>query len=141
VNILARTFNLEVVTPDKYFYSGEVEMVVVRTLDGDKAFMANHMWTVAPIATGKLKIRTEDGMRTAACSGGFIHIKEDKTTIVTDSAEWPEDIDIKRAEEAKKRAEAKLAAIDANTDIERAKVAVYKALNRIHISEEHINIK
>ncbi len=138
---MAKSFNLEIVTPDKYFFSGEAEMVVVRTTNGDEAFLADHMWTVAPISTGKLKIKVKDEMKVAACSGGFIYVKEDKTTIVTDAAEWPEEIDKRRAEEAKKRAEDKLNLEEADMDIDRARIAMYKALNRLNVHEEHINNK
>lgn len=136
---MAQTFHLEIVTPDKAFYEGEVEMVVARTLQGDVAYMADHMWTVSPLATGVLKIKENDTMKEASCTGGFIHVKEGKTTIVTDAAEWPEEIDLERALEAKERAESKIDSDDPSVDVDRAKAAMMRALNRINVKEEYMD--
>lgn len=134
---MAKTFQLEVITPEKLFYEGEVEMTIVRTLQGDEGFLANHSWTVSLLATGKLKIR-ENGaerFRSASVSGGFIDVK-DKVVIYADSAEWPEDIDLERAKRAKERAESRLGKIsEEDVDIVRAKIALTKVLNRIHVKE------
>ena len=117
-------------------------MVVVRTVQGDVAYMADHMWTVAPLSTGLLKIKDNKGIKKATCSGGFIHVKEGKATIVSNSTEWPEEIDLDRAVEAKERAEKKLdAPDDSNIDVERAKIAMFRALNRIRVKEEFMNNK
>ncbi len=133
---MAQTFHLEVVTPERSFYKGEVEMVVARTIQGDAAYMADHMWTVAPLSPGLLKIKEKSGIKKAACSGGFIHVKEGKATIVSDSAEWPEEIDLNRAVDAKERAEKRLDSSDPNIDSERARVAILRALSRIKAKEE-----
>ncbi len=138
---MAQTFHLEIVTPERSFYNGEAEMVVVRTVQGDVAFMADHMWTVTPLATGLLKIKDKKGIKKATCSGGFIHVKEGKAIIVTNSAEWPEEIDLDRAIEAKERAEKNLKSSDSNINVERAKVAMFRALNRIRVKEELMNNK
>ncbi len=134
---MAQKFQLEIVTPDRHFFSGEVEMVVVRTTEGDEAYMADHMWTVVPLKTGVLKIKENDKIKKAFCSGGFIHVKEGLTTIVADSAEWPEEIDVERAKAAKERAEKHLEGENANTDADRAKAAMLRALTRIKVQEEH----
>lgn len=136
---MARTFHLDVVTPGKSFYHGEVEMVVTRTINGDSAFMADHMWTVVPLSSGVLKIKEKGQIKKATCSGGYIHVKEGKTTIVADSAEWPDEIDINRAKEAKQRAEERLASENQEVDLERARAAMLRALNRINVYEEHFS--
>ncbi len=135
---MAQTFNLEIVTPERSFYKGEVEMVVARTIQGDAAFMADHMWTVTPLSPGLLKIREKNEIKKAACSGGFIHVKEGKATIVSDAAEWPEEIDLDRAVEAKERAEKRLDSSDQDIDTDRAKAAILRALSRIKVKEEYM---
>lgn len=136
---MARTFNLEVVTPERNFYQGEVELVVARTLQGDEAYMADHMWTVAPLTPGVLKIKEKDKVKKATCTGGFIHVKEKKITIVADAVEWPEEINLDRAVEAKERAEERLQSNDNEIDFDRARASMMRALVRINLKQELTN--
>ena len=110
-------------------------MVIVRTLNGDEGFMANHAWACKLLSTGELWIQ-EKGSREykiAAISGGYIDVQ--KTIVIfTDSAEWPEEIDEGRALKAKERAETSLqATLHDDLEIRLAKVAIEKALTRIHV--------
>ena len=96
---MANSVKLEVITPSKLFYSGEVELVIVTTLTGDEGFMANHSWATKLLDVGELWIqekgKTYDEFKVAAVSGGFIDVKE-SIVIFTDAAEWSEDIDMER---------------------------------------------
>ncbi|OPJ55258.1 ATP synthase F1 subunit epsilon [Alkalithermobacter paradoxus] len=87
---MASLFNLEVVTPESKFFEGEVEMVVVRTTEGDVGIMKNHINYVAPLAKGLLKIKKDGSFKHASIEGGFISVDKEKTTIVTDAANWNE---------------------------------------------------
>ena len=85
-----KSFLLEVITPRELFFSGEVEMVIVRTLDGEEGFMKNHQWCVALLADeGKLQIRLpgESEKKTAWMKGGHIDVK-DKTVVYAEEAGW-----------------------------------------------------
>lgn len=125
-------FKLEVVTPNRRFLDEEIEMLVVRTVDGDVAVLADHIPLVTPLATGILKLNYPDGThKMATVCGGYMEVTKEKTTIVTDSAEWPHEIDKQRAEEAKKRAEERLKKQTEGTDIARAELALKRALNRL----------
>ncbi|MDR1271535.1 MAG: ATP synthase F1 subunit epsilon [Clostridiales Family XIII bacterium] len=101
---------LEVVTPEKKAFSGDVEIVIVRTRQGYEGFMAKHSWACKLLGTGELVIKEAgaSGYRLAAASGGFIDVK-DSITIFAESIEWETDIDKERAEEAGKLAEKWLA--------------------------------
>ncbi|MCT4619028.1 MAG: F0F1 ATP synthase subunit epsilon [Marinisporobacter sp.] len=132
---MASTFELEIVTPDRKFYEGSVERIVVRSTQGDMGILKDHMFTVSPLEIGVVKIKENGKYKEAACAGGFIQIKEEKTTIITDSAEWPEEIDVKRAEESKNRAEERLNKPEANIDALRAKAALKRALTRIRVAK------
>jgi F-type H+-transporting ATPase subunit epsilon len=132
---MASTFELEIVTPDRKFYEGSVERIVIRTVGGDIGILKDHMLTVSPLEIGAIKIKENGQYKEAACAGGFIQIKEEKTTIITDSAEWPEEIDVKRAEESKNRAEERLHKPEANVDALRAKAALKRALTRIRVAK------
>ena len=133
---MASTFRLQIVTPSRMFYDDEVEMTIVRTIEGDVGIMRNHMLMVAPLKIGKIRIKKDGQFKEAAISEGFVQIESDYTRIITDSAEWPEEIDVKRAEEAKERAERRLAASKSDIDKVRAEIALKKALNRLDVADE-----
>lgn len=129
------SFMLEIVTPDRSFFSGEVEMVIVRGIEGDLAILDNRSPLITPLSIGKVRVFEDDKKteRVAAVVNGYISINEEKTTIITDSAEWPEEIDIDRAKEAKKRAEERLKKRSEGTDVLRAELALKRAINRLNI--------
>lgn len=133
---MASTFQLEIVTPDRKFFEGEAEMVIVKTVEGDLGIMKNHMALVSPLAIGSVKIKNEGKYKEAACAGGFIQVRGEKAIIITDSAEWPEEIDIERAKAAAERAEDRLRKTGSDIDVARAKVALKRALNRMKITEK-----
>ena len=132
---MANSIRLEIITPERLFYDGDVELVIVRTLNGDEGFMANHAWACKLLSTGELWIQEKGSKeyKIAAISGGYIDVQ--KTIVIfTDSAEWPEEIDETRALKAKERAETSLqASIHDDLEIRLAKVAIEKALTRIHV--------
>ncbi len=125
-----KKFLLEIVTPEKTFFVGEIEMLVVRTTDGDMGVLKNHEPTVAPLAIGVLKIKNGDETKYAAISEGFIYIRDEKTLIVTNTAEWSHEIDVERARRKIKEVESE------NIEdkcIKQSKIR--KANNRIKVAE------
>jgi F-type H+-transporting ATPase subunit epsilon len=130
---------LDIITPEKLFYRGEIELVIARTLTGDEGFMANHTWACKLLNTGELWIQEsgQKDFRIAAISGGFIDIK-DKFTIFTDYAEWPEEIDVERAKKAGARAEEWLrdhTRTDSDDqEIMKARIKLSKAHTRIGVA-------
>ena len=82
---MANVFALEIVTPDKTFYNGNAEMIVVRTTEGDRGILKNHR---PLLATGTLRIKLDGKFKDAKVSGGFMNVDKEKTVIVTESAEW-----------------------------------------------------
>ena len=101
---MANGFSLEIVTPEKHFYTGDVEIVIVRTLSGEEGFMAGHTWACKLLDTGCLWFRETGSkdFKAAAISNGFIDVRRD-VLVFTDSAEWPDEIDVDRANDAQKR--------------------------------------
>lgn len=132
---MASKFHLEIVTPDRVFYDNDVEMVIAKTTEGDIGILAGHIPLVAPLKISKLRIKQDGTEKEAAIAGGFIKVAKNGTTIIVDAAEWPEEIDEKRAEEAKERAEKRLTSKGANIDTLRAEIALRKAINRLEISK------
>ena len=95
---MAKTIKLEVITPSKMFYKGDVELVVVKTLMGEEGFMAGHTWACKLLGAGPMWIREpgSEEMKLAFLGGGYIDVK-DFIMIYTDAAEWHDQIDLERA--------------------------------------------
>ena len=132
---MAKTFKLEVITPERLFYEGESEMVIVRTTLGYEGFLANHAPACKLLGTGIMRIK-EDGakdFRHASLTGGFIDVKDNVVTIYADAAEWPEEIDIDRQERKLEEAKSILETSTDEQDLRLARLSIEKALNRVKL--------
>lgn len=127
-------FNLTIVTPERSFYSDDVDMVVVNAAEGEMAVLKNRAPIITPLKTGKIKIFKNNEERVAAVVDGYINVGKYSTIVVTNAAEWPEEIDVDRALDAKKRAEDKIER-DKGRDVIQAQLALRRALNRIEVSK------
>lgn len=134
---MATKLHLEIVSPDRVFLNEEVDSAVVRTSAGDVGLMADHIPMVAPVAVGRIKIIQDGKTREAACADGMLRIRGDRALVITEAAEWIEDIDVERARNARARAEQRLKARNDQVDLDRAKAALTKALNRIKQAEQY----
>ena len=126
---------LKVVTPDKLFFEGEIDMLVARTIEGDVGILLNHSPLVTILDIGRLVIKDGDERKVAACAGGYIDVRNNNITVVSDACEWEDEIDINRAERAKERASKKLE--DKDTDTFKAELALKKAINRINVGNKN----
>lgn len=126
-------FNLTIVTPERCFFTDEVEMVVVNAAEGAMAVLKNRAPIITPLKTGKIRIFNNGEERVAAVVDGYINVGPYSTIVVTSAAEWPEEIDVERALEAKRRAEETLR--DKGKDIIQAQLALRRALNRIEVAK------
>jgi len=132
---VAKTFKFEVVTPEKVFYSDEVNMIVFNRSDGEMGVMADHMPMVVAMDIGTLKITKGEESLVAAVSEGFVEITENGVTAIVDSAEWPNEIDVDRANNSMKVAEEKLLEYRNNKKMEiLLKASIQRAKNRIKIA-------
>ncbi|MDO4799869.1 MAG: ATP synthase F1 subunit epsilon [Bacillota bacterium] len=134
---MARKFRLQVISPDRTFFEGETDMVILRAVDGYLSIMYDHQPTVALLAVGSMRIRNEDGSFSwAACTDGILTVKDTAVTVLVNAAEWVDEIDLPRAIEARKRAEARLNAPTSDSiDSVRARAALERAINRIKLGE------
>lgn len=104
------SMQVELVSPERILFSGEADMVVCRTSDGDIAFMTNHAPLIGALGIGVVAIHvTGGGTEKAAVHGGFVEVSHNKVTILSDVAELASQIDVNRAEVARLHAEAALA--------------------------------
>ncbi|HLR34043.1 MAG TPA: F0F1 ATP synthase subunit epsilon [Tissierellales bacterium] len=129
------TFPLEIVTPDRLFLDDEVERVIVRGAEGDLAILKNRAPLVTPLKIGKIRVFKDGEEKVATCVGGYAKVTKEKTTIITDACEWAEEIDVERAEEAKKRAEKRLEKKPEGLDVVRAEAALKRAINRLDVAK------
>jgi len=97
---------VELVSPERILYSGEADMVVARTSEGDIAFLTGHAPFIGALGIGAVSIRATDGTEErAAVHGGFVEVSGDRVTILSDVAELASDIDAARARRALEEAE------------------------------------
>lgn len=131
-----KTFLLQMITPDKTFFDGEVVQLTARTTEGDVGILADHIRYAAILKTGALTIKLENGeTRTAAVAGGALKVSDDKTTIITTAAEWAEEIDADWAERSRLDALAKMEEYKNEPDRhQRANLKLQRALNRLRVS-------
>lgn len=131
-----KTFRLEVISPERIFYTGDAEMVELTTTEGDIGIYADHIPLTTIVAPGVMTITEPGGvLKEAAVLEGFMEITPDKVTILAQSCEWPEEIDINRAAEAKARAEPPLKKLRIeNINMARADLALRKSLIRLQLA-------
>ena len=130
---MADLFKLHVITPERRFYDGEASMVELTTTEGDIGVYRNHIPLTAIVAPGVLKIHEEGEVKEAALMSGFIEILPERITIMAEVAEWPDEIDANRAEEARIRAERRRKEESGEIDTMRAELALRRALVRLSL--------
>lgn len=128
------TMRVKVIAPDRVFYEGDVTFMEFNTIEGIIGIYPRHIPTTVVIAPGVLKISESQGDKTAALHSGFAEILGDSVTILAESVEWPDEIDIRRAEEAKIRAERRLS--DSSQDVHRAELALKRAMLRLEMTKK-----
>lgn len=132
-----KKFQLEVISPERVFYSGDVEMLELTTTEGEIGIYADHIPLTTIIAPGIMTItEANDQLKEAAVLEGFMEITQEKVTILAQSCEWPDEIDVNRAMEAKTRAERRLKSTDENINMSRAELALRKSLIRLELAKK-----
>lgn len=129
-------FKLRIVTPDRDFYEGEVSMVEVNTTEGEIGVLKGHIPLTVVVAPGIINITEENETKKAALHSGFAEILQDSVVIMAEIIEWPNEIDLERAENARNRAEERLRTKTPETDILRAETALQRAMARICVIDE-----
>ncbi|GEO66013.1 F0F1 ATP synthase subunit epsilon [Levilactobacillus spicheri] len=130
--------SVSIVTPDGRVYEHESSFLVVTTKLGQLGILPNHVPIITSLEVDEVRVKHGDSEDKIAVNGGFLEFSNNTATIVADSAERQDDIDVARAESARQRAEASIqkaqAAHDADT-LARAQVALRRAVNRINVAK------
>ena len=128
-------FKLQIITPEKTVFDGETEQIIVRTTVGDVGILNGHEPYCAAISIGQMRIMIDGTFRRAATSGGIIKVSKEKTTVLVQTCEWSDEIDVERAEAAKSTAEARVKAAKDDKELLLAEAKLKRALNRIDTSQ------
>lgn len=132
----SKIFKVEIITPDRIFYTGEGDMIEFTTASGEIGVYKKHIPLTTVLSPGIVKIHKEGEEDViAAVHSGFAEILPEKVTLLAEIAEWPDEIDKARAEAARERAEERLANKTEAIDVKRAEFALRKALVRIDIAK------
>lgn len=129
-------FHLNIVTPDRQFFSDDISMLIVRTVCGDLAVLKNRTPIITPLKIGKIHIFKDDVERVAAIVDGYISVENNYATVATKDAQWADEIDLDKAIAAKERAEEALKR-DEGVDVVQAESALKRAMNLIEVSKHH----
>ena len=134
---MSKTFHLEIIASDRVFFEGETEHLVITAIDGLIGIMAGHEPLVTALPTGELKYMVNGKWQYAAISEGFIEVMPDHAIILADTCELAEEIDVKRAEEARARAEERLRQKQSIKEYYQTQAALNRAMNRLKLSQKH----
>lgn len=124
-------FTLKIITPDRVFYEDQVSMVEFNTVEGEVGIYKQHIPMTMIIAPGILTITQDSDIKEAALHAGFAEVLADQVTILAEIIEWPAEIDLERAKEAKERAEERIREHALGTDMKRAELSLKRAVARI----------
>jgi F-type H+-transporting ATPase subunit epsilon len=131
---LPTSLTLEIVTPDRALVAEQVDEVEVPGSDGYFGVLPGHAPLLASLQVGELWYRKGQEKFYLAIAFGFVEVLPDKVTVLAQIAERAEDIDLRRAEKAKARAEERMAGRNPDIDFERARVAMMKSLIRLQVA-------
>ena len=137
--MLPESIQLIVVTPERQLLRESVVEVTVPGLDGQLGILPGHAPLMTELGVGELSCRTSTSSQPVvlAVISGFAEVLPDRVTVLAETAERAEEIDLARAEEAKARAEKRLAAGDSNIDWDRANIALQRSVIRIQIARKY----
>lgn len=129
-----KTFNLEILTPEKAIFKGKVTSLIVPAFEGYLGVMADHAPFVCTLSIGEVTIHQEQGNTFLALSGGLMEVTPDKTIILADSIEPPESINSQRAQDARIRSQEQMKTSQSDDDYDLAYATFRRAENRLRIS-------
>lgn len=131
----SKYFKVKVISPDRIFFEGEADLLELKTSEGDIGILAGHIPLTAVIAPGILRITKDGEVKEASLLEGFVEILQDRVTVLAEACEWSDEIDVNRANEAKIRAERRLAGGEGDINYARAEMALRRALIRIELGD------
>ena len=132
---MPKLFNLKILTPERQFFDGEVEAVTASAPDGKVTVLADHTPFIMPVNVGTIHIKRNGVWEDAFNSEGFMEVRFEGVLIFVQACEYPDEIDTRRAEEARRRAEENLRQIQSMSEYKRSRIALARAMARLRIKK------
>ena len=129
------TMHIEVVTAERELYNGEADELIAPGTEGMLGILPRHAALLTTLKAGELRIKLGGAEEPLFVSGGFLEVSNNQATVLADTAEHAEEIDQARAEEARRRAQDRLAQTTSNTERAELQAAMERAMERLKISE------
>ncbi len=127
---------LDIVTAERMVYSDNVDMVIAPGFEGQLGILPHHTPLMTTLLPGELRVKKGDEEVSLAISGGFLEVRPDRVVVLADAAERAEEIDVERAEEARKRARERLSQeLEPGIDGARVEAALRRSLARLKVAE------
>ena len=132
------TFGLKIIASDKVFYEGRCRKLIIPAPDGEKGILANHenMVIAIIVGTAKVQLAGEDEWKDLAVGSGFAEIVNNRVTLLVDTAERPEDIDVRRAKEQQERAEEQMRQKQSIQEYYHTQASLARAMNRLRVAQD-----
>jgi len=128
--------HLEIVTPERLAYEDDVDIVVVPGIEGELGILPHHAPLITTLGVGELRIRKGGAEESFAIIGGFLQVRPDKVVVMAETADLASDIDLERAQQARREAERALeTAANEPADLAAARASLQQALLRIRVAE------
>ncbi len=140
---MSTILKFKIVTPEKTIYENEIFQVTIPTMDGEITVLPNHIPLISILKAGELKLKDKDGEHQMAVSGGFLEVRgKNEIIILADHAERAGEIDIDKAEEAKRRAEEQMSKLKDAQDVDYARLqaVIDRELNKLKVAKKYKNL-
>ena len=131
---MAKTFHLTILTPERTFFEGEAESLTLEAVDGELGVMAGHAPEAVTLIEGELRLTADGQARWAAASAGFAAILPDSVFVILQTVEWPEEIDLRRAERSRWEAEERLRQQKSIQEYHLARAMLARAMVRLRVT-------
>ncbi|MDE0555162.1 MAG: F0F1 ATP synthase subunit epsilon [Candidatus Poribacteria bacterium] len=132
--MLNRSFHVEIRTPEQLIYEGDVMSIRAPGVEGNFEILAGHLPFLTALDIGEIRIRESETPQLMAISGGVFEVLRTGVTALVETAEWASEIDMERAENARERAQAALAANAPDLNRPQSEAALARAKNRIKVA-------
>ena len=133
---MPKLFNLKILTPEREFFDGDVEAVTATAPDGKLTVLADHAPLIMPLNVGTISIKRDGAWEDSVNSEGFMEVHHSGVLIFVQACELPSEIDMRRAEEARRRAEEHLRQKQSMNEYNQSRIALARAMARLRITNE-----
>ena len=132
------TFGLKIIASDKVFYEGRCKKLIIPAPDGEKGVLPNHenMVIAITVGTARVQLAGEDEWRDLAVGTGFAEIVNNRVTLLVDTAEKPEDIDVRRAQVQQERAEVQMRQKQGIQEFYHTQASLARAMTRLRVAQD-----